>query len=103
MTEKVKENEPDRRRQRALDVGGSTTRSRRRTTKVSRKNQVTVPVAELRAAGLEPGDVVRVEALGTGRVILTRVDELVERYAGALDTGGQLARQARELRGEWRG
>lgn len=70
---------------------------------MSRKNQVTVPVAELRAAGLEPGDVVRVEALGTGRVILTRVDELVERYAGALDTGAELARQARELRDEWQG
>lgn len=43
----------------------------------------------------------RVEALGAGRVILTRVDELVERYAGALDTGGEFAREARELRDEW--
>ena len=60
-----------------------------------------MPVAELRAAGLEPGDVVRVEALGAGRVILTRVDELIERYAGVLDTGGEFARQARELRDEW--
>ncbi len=75
--------------------------TRRRTTKVSRKNQVTIPVSELRAAGLEPGDVVRVEALGAGRVVLTRVDELLARYAGTLDTGGELRRQVGELREEW--
>jgi bifunctional DNA-binding transcriptional regulator/antitoxin component of YhaV-PrlF toxin-antitoxin module len=76
--------------------------ARRCTTKVSRKNQVTIPVSELRAAGLEPGDVVRVEALGAGRVVLTRIDELLARYAGALDTGGELRRQVEELREEWR-
>jgi len=75
---------------------------RRRTTKVSRKNQITIPASELRAAGLEPGDVVRVEALGAGRVVLTRVDELLTRYAGTLDTGGTLRRQVEELREEWR-
>ena len=57
--------------------------------KVSSKNQVTIPVATLRAAGLRPGDVVRVEAEGAGRVVLTRVDELVSRHAGSLDTGGE--------------
>jgi len=75
--------------------------ARRRTTKVSRKHQVTIPVSELRAAGLEPGDVVRVEALGAGRVVLTRVDELLARYAGTLDTGGELRRRLEELREEW--
>ena len=75
---------------------------RRGTTRVSRKNQVTLPVAALREAGLEPGDIVRVEATGAGRVILTRVDELLARYAGALDTGGALRRRVGELREEWR-
>ncbi len=75
---------------------------RRRTTKVSSKNQVTIPASELRAAGLKSGDVVRVEALGTGRVVMTRIDELIARHAGSLDTGGRLRRQIEELREEWR-
>lgn len=69
---------------------------------MSSKNQVTIPASELRAAGLRSGDVVRVEALGAGRVVLTRVDELIARYAGSLDTGGELRRQIEELRDEWR-
>lgn len=73
-----------------------------RTTRVSRKNQITIPVAALRAAGLGPGDVLRVEALGAGRVALTRVDELLERYAGALDTGGRFRGRVDALREEWR-
>ena len=72
-----------------------------RTTKVSSKNQITIPAAELRAAGLGPGDVLRVEALGAGRVALTRVDELLGRYAGALDSRGRLRRQVDALREEW--
>jgi hypothetical protein len=56
---------------------------------------------KLRAAGLGPGDVLRVEALGAGRVALTRVDELLTRYAGALDSQGRLRRQVEELRDEW--
>lgn len=72
-----------------------------RTTKVSSKNQITIPAAELRAAGLGPGDVLRVEALGAGRVALTRVDELLGRYAGALDSQGRLRRQVEHLREEW--
>lgn len=83
------------------DQPGATRARRRGTTRVSSKNQVTIPASELRAAGLESGDVVRVQALGAGRVVLTRVDELVARYAGSLDTGGQLRRQIEELRDEW--
>lgn len=84
------------------DQHGAGRERQRGTTKVSSKNQVTIPARELRAAGLQSGDVVRVEALGAGRVVLTRVDELVARYAGSLDTGGKLRRQIEELRDEWR-
>lgn len=72
-----------------------------RTTKVSRKHQITIPAATLRAAGLAPGDVLRVRALGAGRVELSRVDQLLQRYAGVLDTGGGFRRTVDELRGEW--
>jgi len=70
--------------------------------RVSSKNQVTIPVAALRTAGLEPGDVVRAEAEGAGRVILTRVEVIADRYSGALDTGGGLRADVEELRKEWR-
>jgi hypothetical protein len=63
---------------------------------------VTIPVGPFRTAGFEPGDTLKVEAEGVGRVVLTRVDELVDRYSGCLDTGGDLREQVEGLREEWR-
>ena len=71
-------------------------------TKVSSKHQVTIPAAPFRKAGFEPGDTLRVEAEGAGRVVLTRVDELIDRYSGCLDAGGDLRKRVEELREEWR-
>jgi bifunctional DNA-binding transcriptional regulator/antitoxin component of YhaV-PrlF toxin-antitoxin module len=71
-------------------------------TRISSKHQVTIPVGAFRAAGLEAGDILRVEADGAGRVVLTRVEELIERYSGALDTGGALRERVEGLREEWR-
>jgi AbrB family looped-hinge helix DNA binding protein len=70
-------------------------------TRVSSKHQVTIPVDALRSAGLGPGDTVKVEADGAGRITLTRIDELVGLYAGCLDSGGELRRQVDGLREEW--
>ena len=66
------------------------------------KHQVTIPVAPLREAGLGPGDTLRVEAVGAGRVTLTRVDELIDRYSGSFDSGGKLRQGVEGLRDEWR-
>jgi len=74
----------------------------RNRTKVSSKHQVTIPVGALRIAGLEPGDTLRVEADGAGRIVMTRIDELVDRYSGCIDTGGELREQVEGLRQEWR-
>ena len=71
-------------------------------TKVSSKHQVTIPAAPFRMAGFEPGDTLRVEAEGAGRVVLTRVGELIDRYSGCLDTGGDLRKRVDGLRDEWR-
>ncbi len=75
---------------------------KRRSTRVSRKHQVTIPSDAFRGAGLEPGDTLQAEAIGAGRVMLTRVNELVDRYSGALSSGGDLRDQVEELREEWR-
>jgi len=71
-------------------------------TRVSSKHQVTIPAGPFRAAGFEPGDTLKVEAEGAGRVILTRIDEMLDRYSGCLATGGDLREQVEGLREEWR-
>lgn len=76
--------------------------ARHETTRVSTRRRVTIPAVPFREAGLRPGDILRVEADGAGRVILTRIEELVNRYSGCLDTGGTLRDHAIRLREEWR-
>jgi bifunctional DNA-binding transcriptional regulator/antitoxin component of YhaV-PrlF toxin-antitoxin module len=71
-------------------------------TKVSAKNQVTIPVSALRDAGVRTGDVLKVEADGKGRLVLTRMDEILARYSGKIASGGRLGEAVRELREEWR-
>lgn len=69
--------------------------------RVSSTRRVTIPAAPFREAGFEPGDTLRVEAEGAGRVVLTRIEELVNRYSGCLDTGGILRERLNTLREEW--
>ena len=76
---------------------------RPRTTKVSRKNQVTLPVAALREAGVAPGDVLRVEVVSDGVFRLIRERDpwwdLFEETAGM---GGVTTREELEqMRDEW--
>jgi bifunctional DNA-binding transcriptional regulator/antitoxin component of YhaV-PrlF toxin-antitoxin module len=71
-------------------------------TKVSSKHQVTIPAGAFRSAGFEAGDVLKVDAEGAGRVVLTRIDALIDDYAGCLETGGDLRRRVEGLREEWR-
>ncbi|MGH2961991.1 MAG: hypothetical protein ACRDL3_07345 [Solirubrobacterales bacterium] len=80
---------------------GRSTRPRDRT-RISSKHQVTIPADAFRGAGFRTGDDLRAEAQGAGRVLLTRVDELLDRYSGCLDTGGRLREQILDLRREWR-
>lgn len=74
---------------------------RRGRTRISAKNQATIPVAALRQAGLKPGDELRVEAAGAGRLVLTRVEETLASYAGRL-TGVYPKGTLQKLRREWR-
>jgi len=69
--------------------------------RVSSKNQVTIPVSVLREAGLAAGDEVVMRATGSGRIELERADDLVERYAGGLPRGTFPAGYLTALRDEW--
>jgi len=68
---------------------------------ISRKNQLTLPIEALRAAGLEPGDDVRVQVVGPGRLELVRADELVAEFAGVFDATVYPDGYLDDLRREW--
>jgi len=74
---------------------------RRGSTRISAKNQVTIPVDALRKAGLRPGSALRVEAAGAGRIVLAADDDPIKRWAGAF-TGMYPKGYLKELRREWR-
>jgi bifunctional DNA-binding transcriptional regulator/antitoxin component of YhaV-PrlF toxin-antitoxin module len=68
---------------------------------VSSKHQVTIPRQAFQAAGLKAGDTVKVEAQGPGRVVLTRLDALLDKYRGALTPGAIRNQDIARLRDEW--
>jgi AbrB family looped-hinge helix DNA binding protein len=57
---------------------------RRGYTRLSRKNQVTIPVSVLERAGVGPGTEFRVEAEDGGRIVLEPEKSLAERRRDAL-------------------
>jgi len=69
-------------------------------TRISTKNQATIPVEALRKSGLNPGDELLVTSDGPGRLLLVRSDGVIGRHAGSLPDvypPGSLD----ELRDEW--
>ncbi len=76
---------------------------RKAMSKVSRKNQVTLPVRVIKEAGLAAGDEVVIRAAGRGRIEVERADDVIDRYAGSLPAGTYPRGHLDELRGEWRG
>ena len=77
------------------------TARRRGVTRISAKNQVTIPVDVLERAGLKSGTTVRVDADGAGRIVLVRDDDPVTRFAGMF-TGLYPKGYLKKLRSEWR-
>jgi bifunctional DNA-binding transcriptional regulator/antitoxin component of YhaV-PrlF toxin-antitoxin module len=73
---------------------------RRGSTRISSKNQVTIPVDALARAGLRAGDRLRAEVQAAGQILLVRDVDPLERYAGAL-TGVFPSGYLDRLRDEW--
>lgn len=71
-----------------------------RTTKVSSKNQITLPVAALAAAHVNQGDILRVEVEGDGVFRLVRVRDPFYELAGSMPGLAEVA-NLEELRNEW--
>ena len=74
---------------------------RPRTTRLSGKHQATIPVAVLAEAGVRAGERLRVEALGPGRIVLTRAEDSFDELLGALGDDVYPPGYLEELRGEW--
>jgi bifunctional DNA-binding transcriptional regulator/antitoxin component of YhaV-PrlF toxin-antitoxin module len=72
-----------------------------RTTRLSRKHQATIPVAVLAEAGLQAGQRLRVEALGPGRIVLTRAEDDFDELIGAVGDEAYPPDYLGRLRGEW--
>ena len=72
----------------------------RGTTRLSRKNQVTLPVAALAAARVSQGDKLRVSAKGDGQILLERFVDPLEEFVGSIP-GLAAATQLQKLRDEW--
>lgn len=74
---------------------------RRGTSRISAKNQITIPADALRAAGLEVGERIVAHADGPGRVVLERETHILDEFAGAL-SGAYPPHELDDLRNEWR-
>ncbi len=72
-------------------------------TRVTSKYQATIPHVAAEAAGIQPGDELRVEAAGDGRVIMTREENPVRALAALGERLGihYPPGYLDELRAEW--
>lgn len=75
-------------------------RRRNNETRVSSKNQITLPVAALAKARVNVGDRLLVEASGDGRITLIRAHDALDDVAGSVP-GLSAATNLQRLRDEW--
>ena len=75
-------------------------RRRKGFTRVSMKNQVTLPIDVLMTAGVRPGDSLMVEAKADGEIVLRRENDPLQQYIGVFD-GMYPPGYIDELRDEW--
>lgn len=68
---------------------------------ISSKNQVTLPVEALSAAGLRSGDDVVISATAHGCIEISTPEAFVDRFAGIFDDGVYPPGYLERLRAEW--
>ena len=68
---------------------------------MSSKNQVTIPVEAMRAAGLHVGDEITVRSAGEGEIVIATAGSRVRRHAG-IATGIYKDGELDRLRDEWK-
>lgn len=73
---------------------------RTRRTRVSSKNQVTLPVSVLAASRIRAGDNVRVDSDGDGRIVIVRDHDPLDDLIGSAP-GLSAATDLQALRDEW--
>jgi AbrB family looped-hinge helix DNA binding protein len=76
------------------------TKVKARRTRLSSKNQVTIPAAVLREAQLRAGDEVVVRAEDDGRIVISREHDALDEFVGDIP-GLAAATGLHELRQEW--
>ncbi len=69
-------------------------------TRISRKNQVTLPIDVVVRAGLKPGDVMAVELKTSGEIVLRAEVDPLDKYIGMFN-GMYPPGYLRALRDEW--
>ena len=69
-------------------------------TRISRKNQVTLPIAALAKARVQAGDELRVTVEARGRILLVQDHDPLDNFVGALP-GLSAATDLDALRNEW--
>ena len=69
--------------------------------RISSKNQVTLPVDALRAAGLAAGDEIRVRAIGPRALQVEAPESIVDRFAGIFGRDVYPDGYLQRLRDEW--
>jgi bifunctional DNA-binding transcriptional regulator/antitoxin component of YhaV-PrlF toxin-antitoxin module len=73
---------------------------KRRSSRISSKNQVTLPVSVLAASRIKAGDNVRVESDGDGRIMIVRDHDPLDDLIGSAP-GLSAATNLLALRDEW--
>lgn len=68
---------------------------------ISSKNQVTLPVDVLQAAGLRSGDDVVINATASGRIEISTPEAFVDRFAGVFGNDVYPPGYLERLRAEW--
>jgi bifunctional DNA-binding transcriptional regulator/antitoxin component of YhaV-PrlF toxin-antitoxin module len=70
--------------------------------RVSSRHRLTIPAHQFKAARLQIGDTLQVEAVGAGRLVLTNLEQQLDRFDGCLGSGAFPEDFLDQLRSEWR-